>query len=446
MHVLTHLLTAIVLVTAGVLIGARLEWAVHLAGFRKPLVSAGLIFFLLAVLHARPAVAAWSVRLCFVVLGLVLALLAVELTGRGIGLDFRSQRALLERTPPNWRLPRVPLAPVYFRREGGVEWTGQVMRTYLRSIGLVAEAYADEPVITLRYDEHGFRNEPRPSAWEIAVAGDSFTELGDVPYERLFTTILARNLGCRVLNLGVGGTGAFTQLSYLEHFGISPRTRDVMVVFFEGNDLWDIVVERAAAVRFSETGERPWRRLKPQTSFLRALGERWSRSGPKGGPVEPRIDGWFAGPGGETAITLGYPPPGRAGLLAAQVEALDEFFRQYARFTAARGVRPWLVYMPGKERVLHGHIRWAPDAEPFLRQWEPNDLPQVVAEHCARYRVRFVDLTPDLIRHVREVRELVFNHLHDCHLNARGSEVVAATLTHALRDADEPLAAADEGR
>lgn len=439
LHVLIHLLTGGVLLAAGAIIGARLELAVHLAVFKEPLMAAGLLFLPLALLHHRAVVSRWSIRLCIAVLSLAFGVLLVELGGRWMGFDFRLQRAMLAQTPPNWRLPRVPLAPVYFRREGNFEWSGQVMRTYLRSIGLVADAYADEPVVTLRYDEYGFRNEPRPAAWEIAVAGDSFTELGDVPYARLFTTILSQNLGRRVLNLGVGGTGSFTHLSYLEHFGISPSTRDVVIVFFEGNDLWDLVTEYAAERVFAETGRRPLRSLKPQTSFLRALGERLGQSGLEGGPVEPRVDGYFIGPNGERAITLGYPPPGREGLEDSQIEAIESFFRRYATFATRHEVRPWFAYMPCKERVLHGCIRWAPDVEAFLPAWEPNDLPDLMAELCERFGVQFIDLTPDLAQHTRETRELVFNHLHDCHLNARGSEVVAETLTRAFRQPAESL-------
>ena len=59
-------------------------------------------------------------------------------------------------------------------------------------------------MITVQYDEAGFRNPAGMLDWDIAVAGDSFTELGYLRHEDLFTTVLGQILDARVLNLGTG--------------------------------------------------------------------------------------------------------------------------------------------------------------------------------------------------------------------------------------------------
>ena len=61
-------------------------------------------------------------------------------------------------------------------------------------------------------------------------------------YDQLFTTILGKMLNIRVLNLGVSHTGPLTQLSYLQDYGVSPSTKHVVIVFYEGNDLSDLRV------------------------------------------------------------------------------------------------------------------------------------------------------------------------------------------------------------
>ena len=434
LHRALHGITAGALFAVAFVVGWRLEIAIHLGALREPLAALGMIVLLLAFLGHRPAVRRWSTRLCLLILTGLLAVAVTEVFFRAIRFDFRFQRAFWERTPPNWRRPIVPTGTVFFRHEGNVVWTGRVLPAYLDIIHLSADAYADVPPLTLRYDRFGFRNEPRPEAWEIVVAGDSFTELGDVPYDRLFTTLLARGLDCRVLNLGVGDTGPLTQLSYLRDYGLSPVTRDVVMVFFEGNDLWDLIRERAAEKRFAETGRREYREFVPQSSFLRAVGELLKRPAGANQRFAPRVDAWFQGREGEVPVTLGLPPPGRAELAPELFAALDNAFRRYAEFARAHHLRARLAFMPCKLRVLHGHLRFAPEADDRVRNWTPGDLPEVIAAFCATNHIRFLDLTPALAAHTAATGELLYNHLYDVHLNARGSEVVAETLIRDFRE------------
>jgi hypothetical protein len=402
--------------------------AVHWRQLQSPLLASGAVVVLLAALRPPPRVARVLRGLCVVTIGLIVGVAAVEVFFRAVRFDFRRPAALWQQTPPFFRKPTVPTGTVFFQRDGPLEWTGPVTRRVLEVLKLDATAYADEPVITVRYDELGFRNEPRPAAWEIVIAGDSFTELGHLPFTELFTTRLAQALGRRVLNLGVGNTGPLTHLSYLEDYGVSPATREAMLVFFEGNDLADLAYERGAELRFRATGKRPLREFHPQTSFLRAVGER-IRTGDLRAPRRPPpVDGYFLARTGRVAVTLGPPPPGRADLTPATVEALESCFSRFAAWGRRHGIRTWLAYMPGKQRVWHTRLEFAPDAPDTIANWSPTDLPAAIADLCARHGTRFVDLTPALVADTQAHGGLVFNHLYDSHLNARGSRVVAQAL------------------
>jgi hypothetical protein len=304
-----------------------------------------------------------------------------------------------------------------------------------------ASAYADEPTIRLHYDEFGFRNEPRPKRWAITVAGDSFTELGNVPFESLFTTRLGRALNCRVLNLGVADTGPLTQLSYLHSYGLCSATRHVIIVFFEGNDLRDISAERAAELHFERTGKRSTRPIRPQSSFIQALGEHFTQLPSRGGPMQPRIDALFIAGARKIPVTLDAPPPATKDLTPMMREALNSFFSRYADLRRQHDLRLWLAYMPSKIRVLHPSLEFSSDAETALAHWRPTDLPDYIAQLCHEHGIGLIDLTSDLIAHTRSSSQLVFNAVHDCHLNARGSQVVAETLSKALRD---PVASPEE--
>lgn len=405
-----------------------------LIAFGEAFLAGGFVV-LLAVLLRRPAwLAELSTRLCLATLSFVMATGVAEALFRLVGFDFRRQQALLDRMPPYWRLPRVPTGTVFFRREGGLQWTGQVVRNQLERAGLPADSYTDEPVVTVHYDAWGFRNEPRPDAWDIAVTGDSFTELGAVAFDDLFTTVLARRLNRRVLNLGVAGTGPLSYLSYLQDYGESAATTDFVVVFYEGNDLENLRDERRAERRFAATGQRPFRDLQPQTSLLRALGEWLAEPRRQPEAAGNGADALFQGRDGDIAVTLGLPPPGPEAMEPETVEALESFTTRYAALAGRRGVRAWLAYMPAKPRALREAVRLLPDAAPALRDWQPSELPEVIQAACVAHGIRFVDLTPALAEVARRDHELPYNALVDSHLNACGSRVVGEVLAETLRE------------
>src|SRR5688572_25096295 len=162
--------------------------------------------------------------------------LLLEVACRLLGVDFEFKARAFERVPIFYRQPVVPVGDGFFRRPGPATWTGRVLDAGMRAVQRHEGIYAADPVVTIAYDRDGFRNPEDLADWGVAVAGDSFTELGHLPYEELFTTGLARRLGTGVRNLGVSYTGPFTQTFYLRAYGRAPSTSDAVLVFFEGND------------------------------------------------------------------------------------------------------------------------------------------------------------------------------------------------------------------
>ncbi len=162
------------------------------------------------------------------------------------------------------------------------------------------------------------------------------------------------------------------------------------------------------------------------------------RPGPAG-VIESRVpsprrllrDAYFASDHGDVPVSLIYTPPGSAKLTSEQSALLGSTVRSMAESGRRHRIEPWLVYMPCKFRVLHGHLRFTEDAEARLRQWQPSDLPAVMARMAAASSVGFIDVTPALeAESARGV--LTYNSVADTHLNRHGSAVVAHAIAAAL--------------
>ncbi len=162
-----------------------------------------------------------------------------EVACRIARIDFNVILGLKEKNegfPIFFRLPDRPVGDVFFTRQGPASWTGKPLTVMLHNLRGTDTTYRDEEEITVTYDKDGFRNPDNLADWDIAVAGDSFTESGYLPYEDLYTTVLGKTLDQRVRNLGVSDTGNFTQSSYLRAHGRAPSCRTAIMAFFEEQD------------------------------------------------------------------------------------------------------------------------------------------------------------------------------------------------------------------
>ncbi|WP_089728948.1 hypothetical protein [Candidatus Thiosymbion oneisti] len=374
-----------------------------------------------------------STDICLSILSLFTILTLCEGFFRIIEFDFApSRERAWRKTPTYYRKPTVPTGEVFFRRPGPQTWTGQVRNTVLIQNNIEPNPYNNEPVITVKYNKLGFRNPDDLSDWEIAVAGDSFVELGYLRYEELFTTILGNILNKRVLNLGTSYTGPLTQLSYLRDYGISSSTKHTVIVFFEGNDLGGLAREYEALTGRQASGQRNYREFKRQTSLAKAFYELLRnsvRSWP--GPID-LANAHFKSPHGDIPVTLTYTPPAKSEISAENIQQLNYFFSGYASFGIERQTIGWIAYMPSKRRILDGQLRFNRLTDERFRSWQPSDLPELISELCDQYGIRFIDLTPDLVEETRNKGHLVYNSIYDTHLNSVGSLVVARVMAKHL--------------
>jgi hypothetical protein len=366
-------------------------------------------------------------------------LLLIELGARSIGWDFAPEKRNFERTPIFYRQPIQPVGPAFFRRPGPARWRGQVLRPMLNAMNASEPAYRDEPTVIIEYDAEGFRNPANLEDWEVAVAGDSLTELGFLPYEDLFTTVAGRLLGLRVKNLGVSHTGTLTQTFYLRAYGKSPGTRHAVLGFFEGNDLYDIEQEesrlqRAKAGVYAPADVYKFRSERSAIRFLyEAICSLGSASSwrPVLGKKVDYANAVFHGAGGDIPVTLAYAPPASSNLPPEWVARLDRAVAGWAEAASELQLKPWLLYLPCKERVLYGRATVLPSAPANLVRWKPTDLPDLVRSLCGKHGIKFIDATEDLCR-LTSKGLLTYNTICDSHLNKQGSHCVGRTLAAAL--------------
>jgi hypothetical protein len=418
------------------------------APIQLTLFAAGAALIGSGLLQHVNRVAGISVGICLPILSVVLFLGLGEAVFRVIQFDFRNQEKAWRTMAPFFRQPIVPTGKGLFRRGGPERWSGQVLRSYVEQLGYRPNPYENEPIITVEYDQNGFRNPEGMKSWEIAVAGDSFTELGNLPYDQLFTTSLGRALGVSVLNLGVSYTGSITQLGYLQDYGFSPATRHFVIVFFEGNDLDDLGGEYESLMRWNRTGERDYREFTRQSSLVTFLYHQSYRMKQRMlAPQPPRernvVTAYFKSPDGNLPVTLS---PSDAAPAVAELSPpifadLRYFFREYSALGKDRHVTTWVAYMPTKLRVLHGRLEFSESTIakfPKLKRienWPPNDLPELISGLSREHGVGFINLTPALIEETSRTGKLLYNGLFDTHLNAAGSAVVARELARQVNGA-----------
>ena len=374
-------------------------------------------------------------KLLLVLASTLISVLAVEGLFRLIGFDFEAgrQRAFMA-YPISYRQPRKPLGDVFFHRYGPVTWKGRVLATGLRLDGGLDSAYVDEPEVTIAYDGEGFRNPEAWADWALVVVGDSFVEQGYLPYEDLFTTQMGRLLGMPVKNAGASYSGPLSYVAYLKHFGAAPSARHALMVFFEGNDLTDVEREAQWALLFEVTGRREYRDFVKQSSFFKA-GYRFLSRLVKGDFQQDHFfrNAYFQANDGDVAVSVNYTPPGSDAVSPLTRYYLDRALADWAETADTLGLKPWLVYMPCKRRVLHDRLRFIDETPQEFVDWRPTDLPAFMEQRADTHGIGFIDVTPVLLRETRQGR-LTFNPIGDTHLNRRGSALVAKVIADTLRE------------
>lgn len=366
---------------------------------------------------------------------LTMSIVSIELACRLLKIDFN--RYNYNPVPIFYRMATVPVGEVFFRRPGPAEWRGKALQSAMRYYRFEgpAGAYSDEKPLVIKYDSLGFRNPEGFEDYEIAIAGDSCTELGYLAYEDLFSTRVGSLLGLRVKNLGVSSTSSLTQNYYLKEYGKSGNIKHAVMVFFEGNDIREGVEEAKDLDVFRSTGRRPCREIANNNSFVRAAGRLAKRLFLPSESRPSRENAYLESGGDKIPVSIFYAPPSAGQLTGEEKNFLDLAFSGLAGAAASLGAQPWVVYMPCKHRVFYGHIRFTDDADKKLVEWKPTDLPDAIRAYAAKYGVRFIDLTPVLIGEMERMR-IPFNTVFDSHVNRHGSSVAAQVIADALRPYD----------
>jgi hypothetical protein len=370
-------------------------------------------------------------NIALIVGSLALAWGCAEVFCRMVGFDFERQHAAMQRMPVFFRKATVPLEPVFFRRPGPDQWSGKVLQVGYSYWRAFENAYIDEPSRTIEYDRDGFRNPPDLQDWHLVVAGDSFVELGYLPYKSLLSTVIGRELGLRVRNLGVSLNGPYAYAAYLKHFGRSPAGRHAVAVFYEGNDLDDLMREKSDLTAFQTTGQRPYRVFETQTSLTRAAW-RISKNIARRYFGESLANADFASGDRLVPVTLTYTPPAPSKLTAEQREALAEAFAQWAHYARELEMKPWLVFMPSKERVLHDRVKLRSNASRQIREWQTNDLPRFVGASAEGLGITFIDLTPAFQSEAARGK-LLYNGVYDTHLTEEGSVLAGRWIAQEMK-------------
>lgn len=352
---------------------------------------------------------------------------------RALKLDFNEllgARRANEAFPIYFRLPTHPSGDVFFTRTPGATWTGKPLQTLLKNHRSTDVAYTDEQELTVKYSKQGFRNPDSLTDWDIAVVGDSFTESGYLPEDQIFTGVAAARLGRRVKNLGITDTGGFSHVHYLEAYGAAPSCRKAVLAFFEGNDLSDNVHELEDLERFQQTGERPSHDIPVQPSLLKAVWNILRDFKQLRLSDRSYANAWFKAGDREIPVTLADAPPSMAQLSLEQRNALASVLDRFAEAARKQGVKPHLLYLPCKRRVLHGHLRHGEGCpEPG---WQPGDLPDHVYAECQKRGIGFINPTGALASASAQGR-LTFNPIYDTHNNREGHQIIGEVLAEALK-------------
>ena len=386
-----------------------------------------------AVMTPQPAGLSLKRKLLFSLVLVVLAWLTAELLFRVVGYNFEDPRRGLQLVPPFYRIPTEPVGTFAYHRPGNIHWQGQPLKTQLGLQGFDDSDYDSEVEVHVEYDRDGFRNSCDLQDWSIVFVGDSFTELGHLPREQLFTAIVAAESGRPVKNLGTSYTGPFTHSVYLAEYGISPGSRDAVLVFFEGNDLDDLVGEEILRARAQRPGFKHENLLDQAAeqrsltvalvNFVRALPA--SRSG-------SAANATYQAAGVRHRVTVSYAP---AEMVVGQrrwdlvIQALDN----WVEVCKKNKIRPWFLYMPCKYRVLHAFLQLDRTAHPALRSWQPGPLGDQLSRLCETRQLTFLDATAVLQRSAA-AGEIPYNTVFDTHLNERGSRLVAELLIGRISD------------
>jgi hypothetical protein len=282
----------------------------------------------------------------------------------------------------------------------------------------------------VRYDQNGFRNDSDLTSASIVVIGDSFVESTTTPTPQMLTSVLARLQGTVVANLGQYGYGPLEELAVLRRYGLPLRPRTVVWMFFEGNDLADVIRYRKETTAQSKPPSF-WTVFWNRSFTRNALAQVHAQFRRAFRPSGVKRSGVFQAPDGRktTLYFLYYPP----GLTNEELNAFDRTVLTLSAahdLCAAQGARLVFVFVPTKFRVFYDLCQFS--AESDCRNWRASGLPERMqtAVKSISSDLGYLDLTPSLVDAAK--RGVLSYYRDDDHWSPAGDGVAAAAINDYL--------------
>jgi hypothetical protein len=363
-----------------------------------------------------------SGRFVLISVGLILAWCLIEFPALINVLDYR---VLI--SPPGvwWAKDSIPDRELFYIRRPYSQFRGTFQG------GLVELRYQVPPSDMtlfrwdLKYDQNGFRNEVNLESADIAVIGDSLVEAMTVPTAQIMTSRLADLQGKVVANLGQSNYGPREELIVLRRYALPLRPRTVLWMFYEGNDLQDVV----RYDRGQRNASKFWTAFRARSFARNAFREFQGLLARK--PPGVARAGFIQRAAGEK-LNLYFFYPAQP-LTKEDLSALDETRRTLAaayQLCAAQGSRLIVAFVPEAFRVFHDFCQFPPESQ--CRTWVLNDMPQRLetAVGSISSQIGYLDLTPSLVEGVK--KGAIPYYRDDTHWNEEGNEIAAEAINHYL--------------
>jgi hypothetical protein len=362
------------------------------------------------------------VRLGGTGIALLLALFAYEVRLEGqyvsalLGLTNMPSRALMRKMGVAHAMPPAhTLAKL--NREMGVQQLDAAVLSGMPWERVLLCSH-DGRAIIYQADRYGFRNPDtvynRPV--DRLMVGDSFVEGICLP-DGMDLVSQVRALGTNVVGIGIRGAGPLLELAMLGRFGPVIRPRQVVIVFYEGND-WD---------NLGHEVKYPWLRgaLGPNARFGSATMSEMAKD-----KAEAIIANWTVDDRSRaslalaranllrnslalhqtwTQLGLGYPKAAR------EMPVYDRIVMRSKALVTAWGGQLVILYVPQTSRFIglfpHGFVY--------------DRIRDRVAMAASRNKVPMIDLSP----HFAAAPDPLALFASDGHLSVRGARVAATALT-----------------
>lgn len=310
------------------------------------------------------------------------------------------------------------------------------------------------------WDENGFSNKAGMRSADIVVVGDSYmedgTDDGD-PFPRRLETKLG---GVTVANLATAGYGPNQYVEVLKRYGIAKKPKYVLMGFFEGNDVDNIVSYLAWKQKGTGTYARWHEALAADTVARKYLvaaegtldyvrGRAWEqlwllwqlfldRLEPKARPsIHPDIAVLRLGKQQYSVVLpeVSGVQPAREMLQTEKFRVLAQLLAEYKEVSVKNGIVPIVLYIPAATHIYAPHStdqsgsRWLYRRDRIIAHKDETE--KAVRFLSEQHQLGFITLTP-LFERAAEQGTLLY-YPFDTHWNSQGKELAARFVADALR-------------